>query len=201
MKICIKCSIDKLLSEFEIRNDSGKYRNMCVICRKIERRIYYAKNKQKINKKCQEYYGANKDKIISKQNEYKNNKYKTDINFALRSILSTTIRNRLKANNSSKCRSSILAFLPYTIKELCLYLESQFEPWMNWDNRGKYNSKIWNDNDKSTWTWQLDHIIPQSLLPYDSMSHPNFQKCWDLNNLRPYNSKQNLLDGSNRIRH
>ena len=29
----------------------------------------------------------------------------------------------------------------------------------------------------------------------------NFKKCWALENLRPLSSKQNLLDGSTRVRH
>jgi len=33
------------------------------------------------------------------------------------------------------------------------------------------------------------------------MSEPNFQKCWALNNLRPLSAKQNILDGTQRIRH
>jgi hypothetical protein len=69
---------------------------------------------------------------------------------------------------------------------------------MSW---GKYNYKNWNDNDPTTWTWQLDHIVPQASLPYTSMKEENFRKCWELTNLRPYSAKQNLLDGSNRIRH
>jgi hypothetical protein len=75
---------------------------------------------------------------------------------------------------------------------------------MTWENRGKYNKKTWNDNDPSTWTWQLDHIIPQSDLPYAEMSHnadSNFQKCWALSNLRPLSSKQNVIDGVRRTRH
>jgi len=34
-----------------------------------------------------------------------------------------------------------------------------------------------------------------------SMEDENFKKCWSLDNLRPLNSKQNILDGSNRIRY
>ena len=49
--------------------------------------------------------------------------------------------------------------------------------------------------------WHIDHIIPQSLLPYSSMEDDNFKKCWALSNLRPLSAKQNLLDGANRIRH
>lgn len=92
-------------------------------------------------------------------------------------------------------------YLPYTIENLKLYLESQFKPWMNWTNWGKYISDHWNDNDSSTWKWQLDHVVPRSKLVYSSVFDNNFQKCWALNNLRPYSAKQNLLDGVRRVRH
>ena len=72
------------------------------------------------------------------------------------------------------------------------------------DNQGVYNAKTWDDNDSSTWTWQIDHIIPQSDLPYTEMSHDpnsNFQKAWALSNLRPLSAKQNVLDGARRTRH
>ena len=72
---------------------------------------------------------------------------------------------------------------------------------MNLNNYGKYNSKTWNDNDPSTWTWQIDHIIPHSTFKYTSMKDNEFKKCWSLSNLRPLNSKQNFLEGVKRIRH
>ena len=123
---------------------------------------------------------------------------KIDINFKLRKIISKTVNRYFKLNNSSKGGKSILKFLPYTMQELKEHLEKQFEPWMTWENYGSYRADIWNDNDPSTWIWNLDHIIPQSDLPYISMDEDNFKKCWALENLRPYSAKQNLLDG---IRH
>ena len=37
-------------------------------------------------------------------------------------------------------------------------MESKFEPWMNWSNRGN-----WNGNPKKMNTaWDIDHIIPLS---------------------------------------
>jgi 5-methylcytosine-specific restriction endonuclease McrA len=72
---------------------------------------------------------------------------------------------------------------------------------MNWNNHGKYNAKTWDDNDPSTWTWQVDHIIPRSDLPYTSMEDDNFKKCWSLDNLRPLSAKQNIIEGSQKIRH
>lgn len=67
---------------------------------------------------------------------------------------------------------------------------------MNWNNWGRYNAETWDDNDPSTWTWQIDHIIPQSKLKYTSMDDENFKKCWALDNLRPLSSKENLEKGN-----
>ena len=96
---------------------------------------------------------------------------------------------------------SIIKYLPYSIKELKCYLENKFESWMTWNNWGAYNKYTWIDNDQSTWTWNIDHIIPQSNLPYSLMTDDNFKKCWSLDNLRPLSAKQNVLDGINRVRH
>ena len=72
---------------------------------------------------------------------------------------------------------------------------------MNWNNHGTYNPKTWDDNDQSTWKWQLDHIIPHSTFKYTSFNDSEFKKCWALENLRPYSAKQNIIDGATRIRH
>ncbi|MGI0058151.1 MAG: hypothetical protein ACREBJ_00145 [Nitrosotalea sp.] len=95
----------------------------------------------------------------------------------------------------------MLDYLPYSFDELKGHLERQFEPWMNWNNRGKYDVKTWNDNDSSTWVWQLDHIIPHSTFPYTSMQEQTFKNCWALTNLRPLSAKQNQLDGATKTRH
>lgn len=115
--------------------------------------------------------------------------------------MSSLIAYGLGLNNSKKYNLSIVNFLPYSILQLKQHLEKLFEPWMTWDNRGIYNPKTWDDNDTSTWTWQIDHIIPHSTFYYTSMKDDNFKKCWALNNLRPLNAKQNVLDGSTKIRH
>jgi hypothetical protein len=72
---------------------------------------------------------------------------------------------------------------------------------MNWSNNNPYDINTWNDNDQSTWVWHIDHIVLQSDLPYTSMKDDNFKKCWALENIRPLSGKQNVLDGTNRVRH
>ena len=33
------------------------------------------------------------------------------------------------------------------------------------------------------------------------MDCDEFRRCWDISNLRPYNAKLNVLDGTSRVRH
>jgi len=72
---------------------------------------------------------------------------------------------------------------------------------MTWENHGKYDPKTWDNNNSKTWTWQIDHIVPHSTFKYSSMEDQAFKECWSLDNLRPYSSKQNQLDGVSKIRH
>lgn len=125
----------------------------------------------------------------------------TDPSHKLRRNISWAIWYQLKNNKSGKNNASCLKYLDYDMQALKDHLENQFESWMTWDNYGTYNRAIWNDNDSITWTWNLDHISPQSELPYTTMEDENFKKCWKLSNLRPLSSKQNNLDGVLRKRH
>jgi hypothetical protein len=150
------------------------------------------KNKQKLIKYHKQYYIKNKTAIIKQNSIYVKNKRKTDLDFKLRGNVSRIINLALKKTDAKKDKSVFTA-LPYSPLDLKAHLESQFQPWMNWDNYGRYYKSKWDDSDKSTWTWQIDHVIPQSSLPYDSFEHPNFKKCWRLDNLRPLSSKENLL--------
>lgn len=148
-----------------------------------------------------QYREENKDSLRFKKLEWERKKVKNDPIFKLKKTISRAVNRGLFANKTSKFGNSCWNYLEYTVDELKAHLESQFEPWMNWNNRGTFNSKIWNDDDSSTWTWQIDHIVPQSIFKYASMADDNFKKCWALENLRPLSAKQNVLDGVNRIRH
>lgn len=169
----------------------------------IDKKKQYDKDyaKKFPNKKKQydkEYRKLNKDKINKRIQEYVKNRRKNDPQYKLRKSISYSIWYYLNLNNSSKGNQSILKFLPYSMQELKSHLESKFESWMNWSNYGSYHVSLWVDNDPTTWTWNIDHIIPQSKLPYISMNDDNFKKCWELENLRPLSTKQNILDGNKR---
>jgi len=215
MKICGKCLVEKHDFDFLA---TQKTCNECVKIRKNKnQKKYYSQNKDDRIEYAKCYRLKNDDELKDKARakrqtiEYKEyyrnyvkdykKKKKLDPSFVLRETISHAINEQLKKNYSSKNKNSCLNYLPYTIDELKNHLESLFESWMNWNNRGIYKISEWNDNDQSTWKWQLDHIIPQSDLPYVSMEDDNFKKCWSLENLRPYCAKQNNLDGVNKIRH
>lgn len=169
---------------------------------------YYHKNKEKLLKESRERYAQNVESERERAKRYKKNniervktrrnlamkiKRQKDPNFKLRNNISRMVRRALQGNKS---RLSFLTYVEYTMIELRKHLESLFEPWMSWNNWGTYNPQTWCDNDSSTWTWQIDHIIPQSKLPFVSMTDDNFKKCWALDNLCPLNSKTNISKGN-----
>lgn len=90
-----------------------------------------------------------------------------------------------------------MEYVSFSIQELVAHIEKQFEPWMNWGNQGKYKVETWKDDDVSTWTWQLDHIIPQSSFDFSKIEE--IKKCWELSNLRPYSAKLNVIEGDRKV--
>jgi len=92
--------------------------------------------------------------------------------------------------------------LGYSAKQLKEHIESQFEPWMNWENHGNYSA------DRQT--WQIDHVIPlkykkedgariwseEALSNIDSLE---FKEAWALTNLQPLSALANIKKSNRRI--
>jgi hypothetical protein len=172
---------------------------------------YQAENKEKLLEQKKEYYQDNKESIREYKKGYVKERRKNDPIFKIHRNVSRMIHAALKNNGSSKKGESVEPNLSGAFQEMRFHLENGFlyeynltsdgKVWMTWSNWGRYDSKTWDDNDPSTWTWQIDHIIPQSDLPYETMQEENFKKCWALENLRPLSAKQNWLDGVTKTRH
>ena len=219
-KICSACrSLNRResykINKEKILSQNKKWRDNNLEKKKAYDKNYYIRNRLKILNRCKSaeyklkiipvkrrWAFLNREKIKNypsynkrkkKPPGFFKNKLKTNSSFRLRVSISNSIRKSLKKKNISKCKKSFIKYLPYSIQDLKFHLENLFEPWMHWGNWGVYKSKIWDDNDSSTWTWQIDHIIPQSMLPFHSMEEENFIKCWSLENLRPLSAKQNCL--------
>jgi len=196
VKICEICLIEKEINDFF--SNKQFYYKICRKCKKEKKilydREYRKKNIEKEKLRCAKYREKNKELIKIRRKVNAKIKRKIDPCFKLKENISRAIRHFFKKNNSSKYNKSFLKYINYSMSELKIYLENKFEYWMNWDNYGIY-SKSWDDENQLTWTWQVDHIIPQCQLHYSSMEDDNFKKCWSLENLRPLSSKQNLING------
>ncbi len=215
-KICTKCKEEKPLSNFYFKKSRNVYESNCKECcvkrakvwaesnsKRVSdnQKAWKAKNREKKLKYDRDRYWKDREPFVKKspeekrirKNTYNRDTYKENKSHRLKKVLSRSIRGALK---SPKAGDSILKYLPYTIQELKQHLESQFETWMNWDNWGIYDSNTWNDDDSTTWKWQIDHIVPHSSFKYSSMKDEEFKKCWDLSNLRPLSAKENLLKGN-----
>lgn len=107
--------------------------------------------------------------------------------YRMRMNISNAVLKALRKGKTSKAGKSILQYLGYTILELKTHIEAQFDANMSWSNYGIY--------------WHVDHIVPQSDLPYLSMEDENFKQCWALKNLRPLEARQNICEGARRTRH
>ena len=224
MEIKKWCDLHGCEKEFRERMVKGVSRRewLCSICVQDSRKKSKQKNHEKILAAATEYRTMNRDWINDKRRraysqyaitmaeynqsheeeisfwrrKYRRDKYHTDIEYKLHHNLSCMIRQSIR-----KCSKQVKLYLDYSFIELRDHLESLFEPWMTWNNWGKYNVTLWDDNNPATWTWQIDHIIPQSDLLYSSMEDDNFKKCWALDNLRPYSAKLNSIEGAKRARH
>jgi len=203
--ICSKCKENKSIDEFYIRSDSGIPRGECKLCSKLYREEnklrhkelnhqYYLNNKNKIVENVynyrnnnrikfleysKNYYLNNKEKIVKMCSENFSYRWKNSIEMQLHSNVSNAIRKQIKKENNT------FSMLPYNIKELKAYLKTTIKEF-SWD-------------DYSGDKYHIDHIIPKSLYTFTSYKDDDFQKCWNLRNLRLTPvivnlSKSNTLD-------
>jgi hypothetical protein len=143
----------------------------CKISKPLTEFVAHGKIWKRVCKKC--------DNERRKQILYA--RRKADPLFRLKENMGRAVYTTLKHNKDNKPTFSLL---PYTKEQLKEHIQNQFDNNMTWDNYGSY--------------WHLDHIIPQDALPYDSFEHPNFFKCWALDNLQPLEAKANIRK-SNKI--
>ena len=208
------CKKEKQLTQenFRLKGLSEDLKKLywCSECKTCETRYEATRDQKKLLIRRKKRWQEHNEKLINdeKYREQENKKkieYKENIRKNNKSIKpSRKIHCALSkqiSNNINKNYISFTTFVPYTIDQLKEHLEALFEPWMNWNNYGRYMKSQWSDNEPSSWRWQIDHIIPHSEFSYTSMEDEEFQKCWALSNLRPLSAKQNLLDGIHRTRH
>lgn len=115
---------------------------------------YQSKNKESIKLYQKSYREKNKEKLQEANREYRKNKKETDDLYNLKAKIKTVICKSFSRNKFVK-KEHTENIIGCTYKEFFSYIESKFESWMNWDNRGLYNGTL-------NYGWDIDHIIPLS---------------------------------------
>ncbi len=150
-KICKICNNLKLFKDFH-KHPECKYglKASCKSCLKERDANYRLTDNYK---KSQLKYKSSQEWKDTYQ-RWKKNKRQSDPLFALQECISSSIKSSLNRKGFSKNKRS-KEILGCDITEFKSYLESKFEKWMTWDNRGLYNGKL-------NYGWDIDHIIPIS---------------------------------------
>lgn len=197
-KICSTCKKELSLTQFhKNKHKKDGYKECCKICRKIESKKMYEKNKDRITLKNSEYVKLNKEKTTKYKRDWAkknydpkkrrefflknkekinlNNRkrYKNDVLFKLKKCLSRRLYMAVKSNKNH----SVVEYLGCDINFLKNYLESKFVTGMSWSNYGE---------------WHIDHIIPLSISNneqdlYKLCHYTNLQPLWKLDNIRKSN--------------
>ena len=203
MKICLKCNIEKDLSDFT--NNKTKKDGKCVYCRSCYAAINkkWRDNNKEADKKIHDKWKSNNlDRVRkSRLKSYYNNheaskkrarKYKkqnqeqlkiksriyanTKYHNDLNYRLVRLLRGRIwKALKRNSKYSTSLELLGCSIEELKIYLEKQFVKDMNWQNYGK---------------WHIDHVKPCS--SFDLTDLEQQKLCFHYSNLQPLWAKDNI---------
>jgi len=198
MKVCKKCNLEKDLSEFYFRKDSSKHRNDCKECfgsKTKDRRLknpdymkdylkeWNIKNPEYNSSYCKEWRLKNPKSYIN----YYNDRIKVDNLFKVRQSIRKTISSSFR-NTSFRKSSKTAIILGCTFEDFKLYLESNFEPWMTWENKGLYNGEL-------NYGWDIDHKIPVS----SATTEEELVRLNHYTNLQPLCSKINRDIKKNKI--
>ncbi len=162
LKTCNKCFRELSLSNFVIRPDNKKDFNSCKAGKIVYNNKYYAENRQKIIR-------DNSDYVIKKR--------KTNPIFRMESNLRRRLSLAIVACGNSKSHGT-QKLLDCSWQELKIYLESQFQDGMTWDNYGD---------------WHIDHIKP--CCSFDLSNIDEQKLCFHYTNLQPLWAEDNLRKG------
>lgn len=203
-KKCNKCGITKIANtrNFHKKNNSldGFYPS-CRVCKSIEDKERYEKNKetikQRVNKRRKDnpelikeenrtYYKKHRSKLLKASKEYNKrpeaikkrkerhkHKMKTDILYRLRH----TVRGRLSKVLQHKPKKT-RDIVGCNFKQLREHIEKQFTEKMSWDNYGTY--------------WEIDHIIPLA----SATDEKTLLKLCHYSNLQPLEIPKNRAKGA-----
>ncbi len=172
-KTCSKCNTEKDLNSFY------HWKRVCKSCHSLHGKKYRKENKEKVSQISKNWYYKTKASRRKHKSEYMKNRRKKDKIFHLKTSISRAIRVSFYREGYSK-KSKTHEILGCSFEKFKLHLESKFEPWMNWDNYGKYNGEL-------NYGWDIDHIISLS----NATTEEDIIRLNHYTNLQPLCSKIN----------
>ena len=146
-----------------------------------EKRIKYQREYRSIHQKAhrefnRKYYFKNKERLSKNNTRNARKRRKTNPSLRILDSLRSRMLQALKGKNKS---ASTMELIGCTIDELRKHLESQFEPWMTWENHG---------------LWDVDHI---KACFHFNLEDPEQQRaCFNWSNLQPLEHIANIKKGT-----
>lgn len=202
LKVCSKCGEEKVVNSFsKSSKEKSGLKSACKLCmyeqnKEYEERTgyrteYRKKTKDVQNEYNREYYKNNKEYLIKYSVDYNRNfpekrslrhknRLERDSTYKISMKIRGLINNIFKNKNLNK-NNKTLDILGCSFEDFKNHIESQFLPWMSWNNSGV------NIGEYDIF-WQLDHIIPMCNATTEEevylLNHwSNFQPlCAKLNN-------------------
>lgn len=129
------------------------------------------RNKEYCSKYGKQYRKDNPEKIKESSEKYKSclsKRYRENLKFNIDSKMRSMINESLKGNKSGWYWEKLVG---YTLRDIVKHLKSTMPEGYSWQDY--INGKL-----------QIDHIIPISIFNYSKVEHPDFKRCWALENLR-----------------
>lgn len=143
---------------------------------------HYKANKERYKKLHKQWKTNNPNKTKELRREYERKRTEIDPLYKLTNRVRKTISKAL-INKKIKKNSRSQVILGCTFEEFKRHIESNFEPWMNWDNYGNPKDGVYEINK----TWDIDHIIPLS----SAKTEDDIIRLNHYSNLQPLCSYQN----------
>jgi len=141
------------------------------------RRIYNEKNREKDIERSRNWQRNNIEKVRKAARKRAKQRRKNPTS-RLNLAISGGIRKSLKNGKRGRHWEDLVG---WTLEDLMCHLAKKFFPGMTWENWGRGTGK-----------WHIDHEIPINAFNFTSHRHPDFKRCWALQNLKPMWSEENL---------
>ena len=209
MKKCIKCQVEKPITEYHKWNQrTDGYRPECKSCRKLDSKKYYNKyrnsliERQRKNREINpnyflEYYKNNIEYFekyyINHTEHYKNwrtvnkdrlwklrkQRIKNDPELKILCNLRSYVSTKIRRFDGIKCDKTV-NLLGCSILDFRNHLQSKFQIGMTWENYGRKG-------------WHIDHIKPCD--SFNLKEESEQRKCFHFSNMQPMWAIDNLKKG------